>query len=90
MKFPVRVHLHRAAPLHLVGPAGFADRVEHRLKSYTLNLLDAQSVDFVIIASEFNGVGFDRICQFRAREAFRRPKRAVRQGAPDDRQPSRL
>ena len=68
----LRVHLHRAAPLHLVGPAGFADRVEHRLKSYTLNLLDAQSVDFVIIASEFNGAGFDRICQFRAREAFRR------------------
>jgi hypothetical protein len=29
-------------------------------------------VDFVIIAAEFNGAGFDRICEFRAREAFRR------------------
>jgi ribonuclease Z len=27
---------------------------------------------FVIIAAEFNGAGFDRICEFRAREAFRR------------------
>ena len=64
--------LHRAAPLHLIGPAGFAERVEHRLRSYTLNLLDARSVDFVIIAAEFNGAGFNRICEFRAREAFRR------------------
>ena len=29
-------------------------------------------MDFVIIAAEFNGAGFNRICEFRAREAFRR------------------
>src|SRR5215472_9285722 len=68
----LRVCLHRATPLHLIGPTGFADHVEHKLKAYTLNLLDAQSVDFVIVASEFNGSGFDRVCEFRAREAFRR------------------
>ena len=68
----LRVCLHRATPLHLIGPTGFADHVEHKLKSYTLNLLDEQSVDFAIVASEFNGVGFDRVCKFRAREAFRR------------------
>jgi ribonuclease Z len=55
-----------------IGRAGFADRVEHKLRAYTLNLLDAQSVDFVIVASEFSGDGFDRVCEFRAREAFHR------------------
>jgi len=66
----LRICLHRESPLHLIGPAGFADRVEHKLRAYTLNLLDEDSVDFIIIASEFNGVGFNRVCEFRAREAF--------------------
>src|SRR6516162_349753 len=68
----LRVCLHRPTPLHLIGPAGFADRVEHKLRAYTLNLLDAESVDFVIVAAEFSGAGFDRVCEFCAREAFRR------------------
>jgi ribonuclease Z len=68
----LRVCLHRAAPLHLVGPAGFIDQVEHKLRAYTLNLLDAQSVDFVIVAAEFGGDGSEHVCEFRAREAFRR------------------
>ena len=68
----LRVCLHRTTPLHLIGPAGFADRVEHKLRAYTLNLLDEDSIDFVIVASEFSGAGFDRVCEFRAREAFRR------------------
>jgi hypothetical protein len=59
-------------PLHLIGPVGFADRVEHKLSAYTLNLLDEDSIDFVIVASEFSAVGFDRVCEFRAREAFLR------------------
>jgi ribonuclease Z len=75
----LRVCLHRTTPLHLIGPVGFADRVEHKLKAYTLNLLDAESVDFVIVAAEFSGAGFERVCEFRAREAFRRrEKPAVR------------
>src|SRR5215472_11181465 len=32
----LRVCLHRTTPLHLIGPAGFVDRVEHKLKAYTL------------------------------------------------------
>jgi len=68
----LRVCLHRTAPLHLIGPPEFADRVEHKLRAYTLNLLDAESVDFVIVAAEFSGAGFNRVCEFRAREAFRR------------------
>jgi hypothetical protein len=58
-----------AKPLHLIGPVGFADRVERKLQAYTLNLLDAESVDFIIVAAEFSGDGFDRVCEFRACEA---------------------
>lgn len=53
----LRVCLHRTMPLHLIGPAGFADRVEHKLSAYTLNLLDAGSINFVIVAAEFSGAG---------------------------------
>jgi ribonuclease BN (tRNA processing enzyme) len=67
----LRVCLHRTMPLHLVGPAGFADRVEHKLKAYTLDLLGEDSCDFVITAAEFNGERFDRLCEFHARETFR-------------------
>jgi ribonuclease Z len=66
----LRVCLHRTRPLYLVGPAGFADRVDHKLKAYTLNLLSEHPFDFVITAAEFNGEGFDRVCEFRAQEAF--------------------
>jgi ribonuclease Z len=68
----LRICLHRTTPLRVIGPAEFADRVEHKLRAYTLNLLDAQSVDFVIVAAEFGGEGLHRVCEFRAREAFRR------------------
>src|SRR5215813_7727731 len=67
----LRVCLHRTLPLHLIGPVGFGDRVDRKLKAYTLNLLDEHSCDFVITASEFNGEGFNRMCEFRAREGFR-------------------
>ena len=68
----LRVCLHRAVPLHLVGPTGFADRVEHKLKAYTLNLLDEQPLDFLITAAEFAEAGVERMCAFHALEAFRR------------------
>ena len=32
----LRVCLHRTTPLHLIGPAGFNDRVEHKLRAYTM------------------------------------------------------
>jgi ribonuclease Z len=68
----LRVCLHRAMPLHLIGPTGFADRVEHKLKAYTLNLLDEQPLDFLITAAEFAEAGVERMCSFHALEAFRR------------------
>src|SRR5437016_4012396 len=38
----LRVCLHRTGSLHLVGPAGFIDQVEHKLGAYTWNLLDEE------------------------------------------------
>jgi ribonuclease Z len=68
----LRVCLHRAMPLHLVGPTDFADRLEHKLNAYTLNLLDEHPFDFLITATEFAEAGVERVCEFRALEAFRR------------------
>ncbi|HEY2529220.1 MAG TPA: ribonuclease Z [Xanthobacteraceae bacterium] len=68
----LRVCLHRTMPLNLVGPLGFADRVEHKLRAYTLNLLGERSIDFVIVVAEFGSDGLNVVCEFRAREAFRR------------------
>jgi ribonuclease Z len=68
----LRACLHRAAPLHLVGPAGFVDQVESRLRSYTWNLLGTDSCDFVLTACELGGNAGGAHSEFRAREAFRR------------------
>jgi ribonuclease Z len=72
----LRVCLNRTLPLHVMGPAGFVDRVEHKLRSYTLNLLGEHSPDFVIIAAEFEDDGVSRACEFRARDAFVRREAA--------------
>ena len=68
----LRVFLHRPMPLHLIGPAGFAERVEHKLRAYTLNLLEQHAVDFIITVTEFAETGLGHRCEFRARETFRR------------------
>jgi ribonuclease Z len=47
----LRICLHRTTPLHLIGPAEFVERVEHKLLAYSLNLLDERSFDFVITAA---------------------------------------
>src|SRR5262245_7686599 len=44
----LRLCLHRAAP-HLIGPVGFVDHVEHKLRSYNWNLLDAAPFDFALL-----------------------------------------
>jgi ribonuclease Z len=79
----LRICLHRPTPLHLFGPLGFNDQIEHKLKAYTWNLLGADSFDFTLTATEFGPDGADRACEFRAREAFRRRERAACKLAPD-------
>lgn len=65
----LRVCLHRAQPLYLAGPRGFAARVAAKLAAYSWNLLDESSVDFAIVVDEFDG-GIVRRCRYRARTAF--------------------
>ena len=67
-----RLFLHRPSPLTLVGPVGFADQVEHRIRSFTWNLLDGNSVDFRLCAMDYDGRRLIRGAEFRAREAFAR------------------
>ena len=78
----LRLCLHRTAPLHLVGPAGFLDQVEHKLRAYNWNLLDEDSLDFTLTAAEFTAGGVGGVCGFRAREAFRRRELALPPLAP--------
>jgi ribonuclease Z len=69
--------------LHLAGPLGFLDQVEHKLRAYNWNLLDAESLDFRLTAAEFDADRIRRVGEFRAREAFRR--REVSSSAPPPR-----
>jgi ribonuclease Z len=72
----VRILLARDKQLQLFGPPGFIDRVEHRLASYTWNLVDTNPVDFTIIACEFDGENL-RSARFRCRNRFFREQEVV-------------
>lgn len=65
-----RLCLHRPSPLILIGPTGFADQIEHRIRSFTWNLLDETSVDFCLCAMDYNGTLLTQAAEFHAREAF--------------------
>ena len=67
-----RLCLHRPSPLTLIGPPGFAAQVEHRIRGFTWNLLDENSVDFRLRAMDYDGTVLTRAAEFRAREAFAR------------------
>lgn len=68
----LRLCLHRPGPLHIVGPPGFIDRVDHKLRAYTWNLIDETSVDFQLHVSEFHEGRVDRSASFAARRVFQR------------------
>jgi ribonuclease Z len=65
-----RLCLHRPSPLTLIGPPGFATQVEHRIRGFTWNLLDENSVDFCLRAMDYDGNRLTRAAEFHAREAF--------------------
>ncbi|HET9228265.1 MAG TPA: MBL fold metallo-hydrolase [Thermoanaerobaculia bacterium] len=65
----LRILLGREKTLHLFGPPGFLDRVEHRLASYTWNLVANYESDFVIRATEVAPLAS---AEFRTRSGFRR------------------
>jgi ribonuclease Z len=68
----VRVMLGRPKQLEIIGPAGFIEKVEHKLGSYTWNLYDESTADFSIKACEYHAEGLLRAAHFRFQNAFQR------------------
>jgi ribonuclease Z len=74
----LRILLGRDKQLHLFGPPGFIDRAEHRLSSYSWNLVEGYASDFTIIATEFDGADGLRSSRFRCRNRFSREAETVK------------
>ena len=68
----IRLFLGREKRIHLFGPPGFATRVEHRLASYTWNLVENYPTDFTVIAAELHPDGRSISAEFHCRRGFRR------------------
>lgn len=68
----LRICLGREHALMLFGPPGFIDQVEHRLASYTWNLVQNYQTDFTLMAAEWREDNTLARAQFRCRERFAR------------------
>ena len=68
----LRVLLGREKVLHLFGPPGFIERVEHKLAGYTWNLVANYDSDLVVRATEVSPVDGAGTAEFRSRTGFRR------------------
>jgi len=68
----LRILLGREKTLHLFGPTGFLDQVEHRLASYTWNLVANYESDFVLKVTEVHPNGGRDTARFRTRSEFQR------------------
>ncbi len=80
----LRVCLGRAMTLHLYGPPGFIDNIEHRLGGYTWNLVENYVDELVFIAHEWGGGNRMQRARFPCRRAFDReplPDAEVLEGA---------
>lgn len=75
----VRVMLGRPKELTITGPAGFIDKVQHKLGSYTWNLYDERAADFSIVAGEYHEDGMLHTARFRFQDAFERQNTSSRQ-----------
>jgi ribonuclease Z len=67
----LRVLLGREKVLHLLGPPGFIDRVEHKLAGYTWNLVANYESDLAIRATEASPENGAESALFRSRTGFR-------------------
>ena len=73
----LRILLGRDKTLHLFGPPGFIDRVEHKLAAYTWNLVANYESDLVVRAAEVSPDGEIETAEMRSRTGFRREIAAV-------------
>jgi len=68
----IRLCLGREKRLHLFGPPGFVSQVEHRLASFTWNLVESYPTDFTVVASELHPDSRAISAEFHCRRGFRR------------------
>ena len=68
----LRLVLGREKRLHLFGPPGFTARVEHRLASYTWNLVESYPTDLTLVAAELHPDGSCISAEFHCCRRFRR------------------
>jgi ribonuclease Z len=68
----LRLCLGREKRIHLFGPPGFTTRVEHRLASYTWNLVESYPGDFTVVAAELHPDGRCISAEFHCCRRFRR------------------
>lgn len=66
----LRLSLGREKRLHLFGPPGFTSRMEHRLASYTWNLVESYPTDFALAATELHPDGRSISAEFHCRSGF--------------------
>ncbi|HET7831501.1 MAG TPA: MBL fold metallo-hydrolase [Gallionella sp.] len=72
----LRILLGREKGLQLFGPPGFLAQVEHKLRSYTWNLVQNYAADFTLRVVEVNEDGTAQCARFHCRSAFRREDEA--------------
>jgi ribonuclease Z len=75
----LRVLLGREKTLSVFGPPGTVDAVEHKLKSYTWNLLEGYDGELVIEAAEIEEAGLVTSARFAGRSRFERRDQAPAQ-----------
>lgn len=66
----LRLLVGREKSVHLYGPAGFTERVYHRLQGYHWNLVAAYHYDLVFVVSELDAQHSVHATQFRLKNAF--------------------
>jgi ribonuclease Z len=75
----LRVLLGREKLVHLFGPPGFLDRVEHKLASYTWNLVESYENELLFRATEIGADGSGATADFSSRRGFLRTAAAPAQ-----------
>jgi ribonuclease Z len=66
----LRLLVGREKTVHLYGPAGFAERVYHKLQAYLWNLVESYPCDLVFVVSELETPNSISTTQFRLKRAF--------------------
>lgn len=66
----LRAMVGREKTIHLYGPAGFAERVHHKLQGYRWNLVEGYACDLVFVVDEVETNHSIAVTQFRLKKAF--------------------